>query len=376
MDIIIIGGGIQGLCTAEYLSRQPGVQVSLVERFGRQHHRGSSHGQTRITRSTYSDALYVRLMQDAHQRLWPALERRVDSTLITAVQGCFFGPLQGIFPAYKQAIVTGGAAVEELSVAQARQRFPMFQINDDDGVLLDHTAGMIHAQRCIAALWRVLEQRGVRLLKDQVIAIEPDSLRLRLRTSTLQPDRLVVCAGPWAPDLFPQLLKSRVQVVRQFISYWRLREPILGRAPQYPVWVELGSDPTDNWYGLPDSNGEGIKVARHCLVGDDDPELDLQTVSPLELARIRLWMVRRMQVETESLAHTETCLYSVTGNEDFILDQHPDNDRLVIGAGFSGHGFKFGPVVGEILGQLVLEGGSENALFEENRRKYGAKNII
>ena len=124
MKVVIIGGGIHGLCTAEVLSTLSGINVTLIEQYDPMHALGSSHGLTRITRSTYADPLYVELMQYAHQEYWPELEQRLGIQFIKPVEGCFFGPSDGTIDAYEAAVQEAGANVSRLTTSEAKNRFP------------------------------------------------------------------------------------------------------------------------------------------------------------------------------------------------------------------------------------------------------------
>lgn len=371
MHIIVIGGGVQGLCTAEYLSGMTGIQCTLIEQFSRLHKRGSSHGLSRITRSAYSNRLYVELMQQCHQEIWPSLENRLGIKIIHPVKGCFMGPKAGLFRSYSQAVRAGGAAVEELEYRAAQINFPQFKINPDDGVLLDHTAGIIHAETLMKVLWKRLESMGVNIHENTTVnSIDPTCLTVHTTKGDITADKIILCAGPWGGRLFPELVKPKIKIVRQAVTYWQLKDPVLGRAPEFPVWVEMGKDNTEMWYGLPSIKDEGIKVARHNLIGDDDPELNIKGCSKAQIERVRTWIQKRMSIDIDHLLSHETCLYSVRENEDFVLDYHPNSSNLLIGAGFSGHGFKFAPMVGQVLAERAVKGRSNISKIEENADRF------
>lgn len=139
-DCAVVGAGIHGLCTAFWL-RQLGLRgIVVLEQFAADHARGSSHGASRITRSSYAEPEFVALAQRAHSFGWPALEQALGRSLRLATPGVFFGPLDGPFAAYREATAAAGVAVTPVSVAEARDRFPLLRFGDDDGVLVDATA--------------------------------------------------------------------------------------------------------------------------------------------------------------------------------------------------------------------------------------------
>ena len=360
MKVVVIGGGVHGLCTAEVLSTITGVNVTLIEQYDPMHALGSSHGLTRITRSTYADPLYVELMQYAHQEYWPELEQRLGTQFIRPVEGCFFGPSDGTIDAYAAAVHQAGANVARLTISQAKKRFPHFNFRTDDSILMDHTSGQILAGKLMRCLWNELANRSVNLaVNEKVHQIDGHKMIVRTQHRTIQADKIIVCAGPWVASLCPEL-QSRTQVVRQFVSYWKPQRDL----PSFPVWVALGNKHTENWYGLPQSVDEGFKMAQHRLIGNDLPSQAQMDVPAEQLGSIREWATNRLSFPLGTLLNTETCLYTVTKDEDFIVDRWRSNENIIYAAGFSGHGFKFGPLIGRYLSALVTDKVSELSWFE------------
>jgi sarcosine oxidase len=379
---VVVGGGINGLATLAHLLARGCTRLALLERFEPGHDRGSSHGAARITRSVYSAADYVRLMQRVHAESWPALEARVGRRLIHPNPGCFFGPEDGLFGDYADAVsevigegATGagamGGGVERLTAARAAERFPQFNFAPGEGVLDDRTAGVVAAADTLEALTGLCREGGVDLrygVRVLEIGVGEDPLALETSAGRVLAERVVVTAGAWAGALLPRLA-PRLEVTRQAVCYLRLARPAEGLAGRFPVWVELGRSEAEVWYGLPEFRAAGIKAAHHRVVGGDDPEADLPpdeaAVAALE-ARLR----GRLALEIDALAATERCLYTVAPGEDFVLDLHPDDPRIAVGAGFSGHGFKFGPMTGQILAELALDGRTSIPEFEHARARF------
>ena len=163
-EALVIGGGIVGRCALYHLQRQGLSHVGLVERFGLDHVRGSSHSHSRITRSAYVNPGYVRLMQVAHGQEWPRLEADAGTRLILPSSGCFFGPTGGTFDDYARAVIETGVNCDVLDVGDARKRFPMFGFPTAAGAIHDHTAGVIAAAQSMTALQRLTEKRGATLI--------------------------------------------------------------------------------------------------------------------------------------------------------------------------------------------------------------------
>ncbi len=370
---LVIGGGIQGLSTAWHLARLGGERVGLVEQFRFAHSLGSSHGQSRITRSSYADPLYVELMQHAHLEEWPRLEQACGTRLIHRNDGAFFGPADGPFEAYARAVAKVGADVERIDAAEARRRFPLFAFPDAVGVLHDRTGGLIAASDTIDALTRRCWIDGVHGLEDtHVQAIDPsqDPIVVTTNRGTLQAERVIVTAGAWAARLVPQLA-TRLVVRRQHVGYFELDAPASAqRLGQFPVWAYLGSGPDGLRYGLPEYGGRGVKAALGSLTGPaDDPDVH-EAPDEEMLERTHRFFAEQLSVPIRSRVHAETCWFTSTATEDFVIAAVPGTQHMWVGSACSGHGFKFGPLVGRILAELALTGRSSVAPFERERGRF------
>lgn len=365
---LVVGGGINGLCTAWQLCRGGWGPVGLVEQFAPGHSHGSSHGTTRITRSTYADATYVRLMQEAHQRAWPSLEAEVGRQLIHPGDGIFWGPPDGPIGAYKAAVLEVGAPVESLSPSQARRKFPAFRFPDAKEVLWDRSGGVVAAGQVMAGLWALLQRWGVGFhFGEKIVEIQHDPLAVRTESGVIEAEGMVVCAGPWAPKLFPTLGMSLVPAL-QTVGFWQPTGIRLDH-PHFPVWVHLGRDQVH--YGLPAFPGQdGIKAAFHGTSerGDDPDQPATPQADRLEMAQN--FLEEQLSVSPGSRMGQENCWYTNTPTEDFVLAHHPQDPRIVIGAGFSGHGFKMGPLTGRILAELLWKGESSVQAFTRDRARF------
>ena len=371
---LIIGAGINGLCTGYHLSRQGIRDIGLIEQFGLAHGRGSSHGESRITRSAYVNAHYVRLMQIAHGESWPQLERDADTQLVYPTPGCFFGPPWGKYTSYAEAVTEVGVDVEPLTPEEGRKRFPVFRFENAAGVLYDRTAGLVAAAQTVQSLIHLIRRQDGEIRENttvQSVDITRDPIRVATSAGNFETERLIVTAGPWVSRLLP-VLKSRVAVSRQTVGYFQLEGSQEQFQPgAFPVWGYLLRKGDMSYYGLPQFGRDGIKLAKHIVSGvDDDPD-DVPTQMPEDAVDdLRIFIKEQFVPPVERFLGWETCLYTNTATEDFILDIHPDNPNVVIGAGFSGHGFKFGPLTGRILSELSLNGKTTIPEFEAARDMF------
>jgi sarcosine oxidase len=371
---LVVGAGVHGLATAWHLALRGVPRVALVERFRLHHARGSSHGSSRITRTTYSDPRYVRLVRVAHAEDWPRLEREGGTRLLHPTPGAFFGPPEGEIERWARAVEAAGApGVERITAAEARRRFPAFAFPDAETVLHDHTSAVVAAADTLRALDRRCRVEGVHVLEEtRVLAIDParDPIVVETDRGRLLAERVVVTAGAWAAELVPALA-SRIQVSRQNVGYFRLGiEPGGMAVGRFPVWVYLGDATRGLYYGLPEFGRPGVKAALHAASGRaDDPETT-PDVDPAEIERVRRFLAEQLAVPVEEVVHRDTCLYANTPDEHFLIGSLPGHRNVVVGSICSGHGFKFGPLMGRLLAELVMEGRTSVPEFEEARASF------
>lgn len=362
-----------GLATAWHLARMRAGRVALLERFTLAHAHGSSHGAARITRSSYADATHVALMQVAHGEDWPRLARDAAATLVHRCDGVYFGPADGPFEDYAHAVRSVGVDVERLSAAEARRRFPAFTFADAAGVLHDRTGGVIDAAATLEALARVCAIEGVFVHEhSKVTAWESldDRVHIRTERGALTATRLVIAAGAWAADLVPELA-ARLTVKRQSVGYW----PTTGdegaiELGRFPVWAYFGAGPNGLAYGLPRFRSDGLKAAFHETAGRaDDPE-SIAAVNQSTLGDVEDFLRMQLTVPLAPRVHAETCLYTSTDDEDFVIGRIGEQPSVVVVSACSGHGFKFAPLVGRIAARLALEGRSGIEAFEVARARF------
>ncbi len=222
--VVIVGAGINGLCAGYQLHRLGCRDITIVEQFALDHVRGSSHGHSRITRSSYAHADYVRLMEIVHQEEWPRLSRDLARPLILPAHGCFFGTTSNMLDQYADAVATVGARVERITTDQARQVFPQFTFADSPFVLHDHTAGVLLADKIKQGLVDYLRRAGVTILEHTKVASlsqQPASITITLEhldpitgpssndqhaeTTTLHADAVVLSTGGWVRRMVPEL---------------------------------------------------------------------------------------------------------------------------------------------------------------------------
>ena len=336
-DFVVIGAGVMGAVTAMNLART-GKKVLLVERFQIGHNRGSSHGRSRIFRFSYRDEVYVRMAQESRE-LWRALEADSGETILHVTGGLDAG--EGIED-NATALQACGATFELVDAYDARGRWPV-ELETGESVLWQPDAGVLLADLAVQTFVGQAVKAGASIQEGLgVDSIEETDLAVRLRAGSMviEAGVAIVTAGGWVKDLLGPLgLAPDVKVTRESVAYFR----VVGEAP--PPMVEWG-DPSV--YALP-SPGQGLKAGRH-IAG---PEVDPNETGDVDLHSLEVvgeWIQRRFPGVDPVAHHSETCIYTNTDDEHFILERH---GRIVVGSPCSGHGFKFAPLIGKRLATLA-----------------------
>jgi sarcosine oxidase len=343
VDCLIVGAGVAGAATAWRLSRS-GRSVVLLEQFEVGHARGSSHGASRIFRFSYDDPTYVAMAMEALP-LWRELEARTGRDILTVTGGLDWGK---DLEAHTSALAACGATFELMDGADATRRFPMFAPPAGGPVLFQGDGGVVAAEPAWRSLVREAIAGGVELREGHKVLelrAEGDRAVARTEQEMFRAPVAVVTAGAWARDLLTGSgIELPVQVSRQTVAYF----PILRDRPS-PVAVEWEEQTV--FYALP-SPGTGIKVGEHRVRTLADPDEE-GTPDPDWVAGLERWVADRVPGVAPKATHAETCLYTNTTDERFILERH---GPIVVGSACSGHAFKFAPLIGERLARLALEG--------------------
>ncbi|XP_027547026.1 peroxisomal sarcosine oxidase [Neopelma chrysocephalum] len=356
-DAIVIGAGIQGSFTAYHLAQRH-RDTLLLEQFILPHSRGSSHGQSRIIRSVYPQEHYSRMMPESF-RLWQQLEAEVGTRLYRQTGLLVLGPAgDQELEACRRSL--GDRQV--LDAAALARRFPGFRLHAGEVAVLDSTAGVLFADRALRAVQEVFRRHGGTVRDgEKVLRIEPGAMVTVTTTGGVyQAPRLIITAGAWAGPLMETLgLRLPLQPLRIDVCYWREKEPkSTNMGSVSPCFLTRGLRQAPyGIYGLPALEYPGMVKVCHHYGSPIDPEKRDQAPSGAnrpDIGILSSFISSYLPGLETQPAVMETCLYTNTPDEDFILDRHPKFRNIIIGAGFSGHGFKLAPVVGKLLCELSL----------------------
>jgi sarcosine oxidase len=356
-DAVVIGLGGMGSATAFHLARR-GWRVLGLEQFDVLHERGSSHGLTRIIRLAYHEhPSYVPLLRRAYE-LWHELEARAGERLLVTT-GCLEGgPEDGpIFRGALEAAQEHDLSYEVLDRDQLRRRFPAYgELDGDIRMLWQPDGGFLLAERTILAHVTQALAHGADLRFRQRVeaweATPEGGVRVTTADGNVEADRLLICAGAWAARLVPSL-DGRAVPERQVLGWFQPLRPELFAAEQFPVFVLEVEEGI--YYGFPVHDVPGFKLGRYHHLGElmdpDDPD---RSATAQDERVLRAFVGRYFPDAAGPTVMLKACIFTNSPDEHFIIDRLPDTPQVLVAVGFSGHGYKFCSLVGEVLADLAM----------------------
>ena len=357
-DVIVVGVGAMGAATCWSLA-QRGIRVLGLEQFDIPNARGSSHGYSRVTRTAYYEHPdYVPLLRRAHE-LWSDLEQDSGEKIMHLVGGLYLGPADGgIVCGSLRSAREHGLPHELLDRAAVARAFPQFLVPDDWVGLLEPQAGFLLPELAISAFVdRALRRTATIHGHEEVRSWHATASAVSVVTSraTYRADRLVFTGGAWSNRLVTDLGVDLL-VTRQVLGWVWPKTPAHFRMGSFPVWMIDRLDGTI-YYGFPMMTlSPGLKVALHGPLRPADPENVERRDLPGDEETFRDCLRRFLPSADGPVLAQRTCLYTNSPDGHFILDRHPQHERVFLAAGFSGHGFKFASVIGEALADLATQG--------------------
>lgn len=358
--IVIVGAGIIGLSTAYALLKQGMKHVTVLEQVAVDHRHGTSYGVSRLLRFEYgADALYSEMVRLSLKR-WRSLERATKRTLCIRTELLVLGNEGDNFtqPSYL-TLRALGLPIQLLSRHECKQFFPQFNFSPYDQFTYNTEAGILQASTCLQTLKALILDLGGNIYEAQrVTRVIHDSPRLPVRLhlhngEELLADRVVLAVGPWVHRLLGEL-RLPIRMTRQYLLYFANLPISSFGLYTFPAFL------AGELYGFPihptDCAGYGpgwFKATSHSFGATIDPD-DVPPMDERVITQLKKKLYDLLPALTQAkLARVDSCMYDVSPDEDFILDYHPGDPRIVFATGLTGHGFKFGPLLGEVLSCLV-----------------------
>ncbi|HEX4588312.1 MAG TPA: N-methyl-L-tryptophan oxidase [Gemmataceae bacterium] len=360
-DVIVLGLGGMGTAAASELARR-GRKVLGLEQFSPAHDQGSSHGRTRVIRTAYYEhPAYVPLVRRAF-RLWYELEQRVGRHLLTECPCLSIGEPGGeLIKGVRRAAAEHRLAVEHLDLSALVRRFPLFRSFDSHVGELEHEAGFLYVERCVKAAAADALVRGATLHWTEPAhewQASDTGVTVRTDREIYHAARLVITAGAWATRVLGQL-GARLTVMRQVPMWFAPPDLRPFARERFPIY--LAETVRGTFYGLPAIDPRGHKVAQHYGAPElPGPDAVDRSVTDADEAPLREFIRTHLPAADGPRRDASVCLYTLTPDRHFVIDLHPDYKTVALATGFSGHGFKFAPVVGELLADLVETGEADD----------------
>jgi monomeric sarcosine oxidase len=363
--VAVIGAGVFGAWIAWHLQRA-GQRVLLVDQYGPASSRASSGGESRVIRASYGpDAIYTRMAQHS-LALWRQFFAAVGRPELFQRTGTLWMAHAGDEAALASVACLAGAGVphEVLTGADIARRFPQVAVPADGWAIFEPDSGALMARRAVQSVVGDAVRAGAEFRAASALPVRGagrlDAVEVR-SGMPISADRFVFACGPWLGAVLPDALAGRIFPTRQEVHYFGVPagDPRFA-PPLMPAWMDFDRQ----WYGIPDLEARGFKVAHDAHGPPIDPDTAERAPDPDGVARARAFLAQRFPALAGApLLATEVCQYENTSNGDLVLDRHPAFDNVWIAGGGSGHGFKHGPAVGEYVAERMLRGGAVDARF-------------
>jgi sarcosine oxidase len=362
-DVIVLGLGGIGSAALYHLARR-GLKVVGVEQFDIGHALGSSHGETRLIRHAYFEhADYTPLLYRAYE-LWRETQAASGERLFEDGTGLVVaGP-----PDAHEVSATLATAekyhlpMQTMSDDEFAQRCPDMRLPPGFQAIWDGAGGVLWVERCVQAHVRLARQAGAEVMSGTPLSAwraTDASVEVDTPAGKLTADRLVICAGPWSSQVLNDL--GMPLEVRRKVLFWHRPKQAgayaLGRFPAFLFAMGYGTI-----YGFPAVNERGVKIADHHGGQSLSGPLPAREVLGGDHETVERAVDDLFPLLERDYSEFAVCMYTMTPDENFVLDVHPAHPNVCFGAGFSGHGFKFAPVIGEVLADLATRGATDHPI--------------
>ncbi len=360
-DVVIVGAGAMGMASGYYLS-QKGVKVLMIDAHDPPHAHGSHGGDTRLIRHAVGEGVHYIPLALRSQELWNELQNLSGDEIFRETGILNFGYKgSGFLEKTIEGARKYNLEIETLTEDEIRARWPGVQGEDLEIGYYEKKGGVIMGENAIRTYRRLALQNGAELLTDTPVkSIHPEENKVTVRTEndTFTGDNLLLSAGAWTGRMLGELgLHLKLQPTRRTIA-WFAADEALYSSKNFPGFI--GRSKEGSYYGFPSIDGTGVKIGRYNgdAEDDDEPENMKKEFGAFEKDEedLRDFLDEYMKGANGEVNRGVTCIFTNTPDEDFIIDRHPGYENIYVAGGFSGHGFKYVPVIGEIFTQLITEG--------------------
>jgi sarcosine oxidase len=373
-DTIVVGLGAMGSAALYQLAKR-GHRVLGLEKFAPPHDHGSSHGESRIIRQAIGEGEeYVPLVLRSYE-LWREIQNETAKNLLTITGGLTLESRNGAAvmhgrPDFLDQAIRCAAKFhirhEVLNTADIRKLYPQFAVTGERAYF-EYETGFLRPELCIAAQLELARRHGATVRNDAtVVGVESagnSSVKVETRHGAYRAEKVIVTAGPWIAGFVPPAFTPLFQVYRQIMYWFEIRTDLRPRfaAPEFPIFIWIfGTGSEFGFYGFPTLDGKTIKVATEQFTALTTADEVQRTVSTEEqISMYEKWVRGRLPGLSDRCEAAAVCLYTMTPDSNFVIDVHPENDRILIASPCSGHGFKHSAAIGEALAEQAIDGKSK-----------------
>jgi sarcosine oxidase len=370
-DVIVVGLGIMGV-GALYQAAKRGTKVLGIDRFSPPHTYGSSHGDTRITRQAIGEGeMYMPFIRRSNE-IWRELEEITNRKLYLETGGLVIAPADGgaQFHAHgnfvtRTAKIAASHSIdhEVLNAAETMRRHPLLKLRPQEIAYYEPEAGILRPELCLQTQLEQAVHYGATIHTNEIVTsydATDQGVRVTTNKGGYQADRMVLAIGSWVLDLLAPEHRPGLKVYRQVIYWFEADNLAAFTEENFPFLIWIGDTLADFFSAFPMMRDgiQGVKVLTEQYTETTTPHTVERTIKPEEIKHLYHMTQTRLNGVREKLVHADVCLYTVTPDEHFILDFHPESERVVVASPCSGHGFKHAAAVAETLAELALNGRS------------------
>eukprot|EP01080_Neovahlkampfia_damariscottae_P004309 gene4309-7665_t len=364
-DVLVVGGGIIGSSTAYSLTKRNVGKVVLIEQFEFLHKNGSSHGNTRIYRQTYPVQLYSDMCVES-LKLWKEAEQKSKIQVYHQTGGLDFGDksnqtLLNTINVCKDRNIPH----EVLDSKMLSKQYPQLKVDSNWIGIHQKDAGILNASEAVRMFLHLAQENRCELHENEkvleIFRVSDNRITVKTTKNTYHPKKVVLCCGAWSQKILSALgLKINFEIWRCCYTFWKFEKEYQDnlQKEKFPLFIYFGKN-DEFFYGFPCFEyKDRLKASMHYSNDIIDPDQNNRKPSPYILDRSQDFMknsFKGLKKDSYEKSQSETCLYTITDDENFIIDHHPRDKDIVMFSGGSGHGFKFGSLMGEILSDLLEE---------------------
>lgn len=369
-DTIVLGLGAMGSAAMYQLAKR-GNRVLGIDQYSPPHTKGSSHGDTRITRLAIGEGeQYVPFALRSHE-IWREIEQETRQSLLVTTGGLIIGSRNApashgaanFVERTTKAARKFGIEHDVLNATEIRRRFPSFAIRDDEYGYYEKEAGFLRPETCIQTQLELAERYRAVLRKNEKVlevisSASGDSVQVRTDQGIYEAEKAVLTVGPWIKDFLPEHLANRFTVYREVLYWFNSKRELDQFTPdKFPIFIWVSDRDVDVLYGFPmiDGPNGGVKVATEQFTVSTTPETFKEKVTADEIAVMQRHTQQYIPSLDGDCVKAASCKYTCTPDFGFIIDRLPDHPQVIVASPCSGHGFKHSAAIGEALAEMATQ---------------------